>query len=219
VQYLLNGSNWDLTDPLSIPNLFFQHIWISLVSVLIGLAIAVPISLLLVRYSRFYPTAITTASIIYTLPSLALMAFLIPVTGLNPPTVIIPLVAYTQVVLIRNIVAAIRAVDPTLVEVGRAMGMNARQVQLRVVMPLAAPIIIAGLRVTTVTTIGIAAVAPLFGVPDLGYLVTIGFANYYFDQVLAGAITIAVVAVGADLLLLGVQAWINRGRPTVIAAS
>jgi len=219
VQYLLNGANWDFTDPMSVPNLLGDHIQITVISVLIGLAIAFPIALLLVRYTRFYPSAITVASIIYTLPSLAFMALLIPVFQLNLPTVLIPLVLYTQVVLIRNIVAAIRSVDPTLVEVGRAMGMNSRQLQLRVVLPLAAPIIIAGLRVTTVTTIGIASIAPLFGVENLGYLITDGLALSYSDQILAGAIMLTIVALGADLLLLGVQSFINRGRAGVVAVN
>jgi osmoprotectant transport system permease protein len=219
MHYLLDGANWDITDPMSVPNLLIDHIEITLISVLIGLIIAFPISLLLVRYSRFYPTTITVAGIIYTLPSLAFMAFLIPFTKLSNATVIIPLVLYTQVVLIRNIVAAIRSIDPTLIEVGRAMGMNSTQLQLRVVLPLATPIIIAGLRVTTVTTIGIASIAPLFGVENLGYLITDGLALSYTDMILAGAIMLTVVAVGADLLLLGVQSMINRGRTAVIAAS
>lgn len=217
--YLLNGSNWDLADPMSIPNLLLDHIEITLICVLIGLAIALPVSLLLVRYSRFYPPAITAASIIYTLPSLAFMAFLIPVFGLAPLTVMLPLVLYTQVVLIRNIVAAIRAVDPTLIEVGRAMGMNSIQLQLRVVLPLAAPIIIAGIRVATVTTIGIAAIGSLFGTYNLGYLITDGLALSYRDMILAGAIMLTILALGTDLLLLGVQNLINRGGVAVIAAS
>lgn len=219
MQYLLNGAYWDVTDPTSIPNLFLQHIWITIITMVIGVAIATPISLALVRYTRFYPAAITAASILYTLPSLAFMAFLIPFTGLSPATVIIPLVLYTQVVLIRNFVAAIRSVDPTLVEVGRAMGMNGTQLQWRVVLPLAAPIIIAGLRVTTVTTIGIASIAPLFGTEDLGFLITDGIATSYNDQILAGAIAIAILAIGADLALLGLQSWINRGRPAVVVAN
>jgi osmoprotectant transport system permease protein len=219
VQYILNGANWDPTDPYGIPILLLEHIQITLISVLIGLVIAFPVSLLLVRYTRLYPTAITAASIIYTLPSLAFMAFLIPFTQLTPATVIIPLVLYTQVVLIRNIVAAIRSIDPTLIEVGRAMGMNNVQVQLRVVLPLAAPIIIAGLRVTTVTTIGIAAIGTYFGVDNLGYLIKEGLVNYYFNQILAGAILLTVVALGADLVLLGVQSLINRGRTAVIGVS
>ncbi len=219
MQYLLNGANWDPTDPYGIPMLFLDHIEITLFSVLVGLLIAFPISLLLVRYTRLYPTAITAASIIYTLPSLAFMAFLIPFTKLTPATVIIPLVLYTQVVLIRNIVAAIHSIDPTLIEVGRAMGMNNAQVQMRVVLPLAAPIIIAGLRVTTVTTIGIATIAPLFGIENLGFLITDGIYSSYYDKTLAGAILITAIAVGADLLLLGVQSFINRGHTAVIAAS
>lgn len=219
MQYLLDGSNWDITDPQSVTNLLFDHIEITLLCMLVGLAIALPISLLLVRYSRWYPSTITVASIIYTLPSLAFMAFLIPLTKLTPATVFIPLVLYTQVVLIRNIVAAIRSIDPTLLEVGRAMGMNSVQLQLRVVLPLAAPVIIAGLRVATVTTIGIASIGPLFGTNNLGWLVTQGLNLAYYDMVLAGAIMLTVVAVGADLLLLGVQSLINRGHAVVLAAS
>ncbi|HEY8325420.1 MAG: ABC transporter permease [Ktedonobacterales bacterium] len=219
MQYLLNGSNWDFTDPQSVPNLLVNHLVITVLAMLVGLAIALPISFLLARYTRFYPTAITTASIIYTLPSLAFMAFLIPFTQLSPLTVFIPLVLYTQVVLIRNTVAAIRSIDPTLVEVGRAMGMNNVQVQLRVVLPLAAPIIIAGIRVTTVTTIGIAAIGPLFGTQNLGFLITDGLALSYNDMILAGAIMLTILAIGTDLLLLGVQNRINRGGVAVIAAS
>ncbi len=219
MQYLLDASNWDITDPQSVPNLLLDHIEITLLCMLVGLAIALPISLLLVRHSRWYPPTITIASIIYTLPSLAFMAFLIPITKLTPATVFIPLVLYTQVVLIRNIVAAIRSIDPTLLEVGRAMGMNNVQLQLRVVLPLAAPVIIAGLRVATVTTIGIASIGPLFGTNNLGWLVTQGLNLAYYDMVLAGAIMLTVLAVGADLLLLGLQSLLNRGHVAALAAS
>lgn len=219
MQYLLNGSNWDLADPQSVPNLLVNHLVITVLAMLVGLAIALPISFLLARYTRFYPSAITVASIIYTLPSLAFMAFLIPFTLLSPLTVFIPLVLYTQVVLIRNTVAAIRSIDPTLIEVGRAMGMSNLQVQLRVILPLAAPIIIAGIRVTTVTTIGIAAIGPLFGTQNLGYLITDGLALSYNDMILAGAIMLTILALGTDLLLLGVQNLINRGHDEVIAAA
>lgn len=218
MQYILNGYNWDLSDPSSIPNLLFQHLIITVESIAIALVIAVPIALLAARYTRIYVPAVTTASILYTLPSLAFMALLIPWFGLNPPTVIIPLVLYAQVVLIRNIVAAVRAVDPGLVEVGRAMGMNGWQLQSRVVLPLALPIIVAGLRVATVTTIGIAAIAPLFGVPNLGTLIFQGFNFSYKDQVLAGVILVSLLAIFADLLLLGLQRWLGRGREIVPAA-
>jgi osmoprotectant transport system permease protein len=218
MNYILNSAYWNLSDPTSIPNLFIGHVAITLVSVVLGFIIAFAISLVVMRYARAYVPTTTIAGIIYTLPSLAFMAFLIPFTGLSPATVIIPLVLYTQIVLIRNIVAAIRAVDPALIEVGRAMGMNTTQLQLRVMLPLALPVIVAGLRVATVTTIGIASIAPLFGVEDLGYLIFQGINFSYSDQVLAGVILVSALAVGVDLLLLGLQALLSKGRSLPSAA-
>src|SRR5215468_9863884 len=171
MSYIFNGYNWDLSDPQSIPNLFLAHLSITVISVVLGVIIAFPIALLLMRFKRLYLPVVTTAGIIYTLPSIALFVLLIPLTGLEAPTIIIPLVAYTQIVLIRNIIAAIHAVDPGLVDVGRAMGMNGFQVQTRVVLPLALPVIVAGLRVATVTTIGIATLSFAIGVPTLGLII------------------------------------------------
>jgi osmoprotectant transport system permease protein len=216
--YLLNPFNYDLSDPSSIPNLVLEHIYIVAVSLVLGLLIAVPVALLVARFRRLYTPTITVASIIYTLPSLVVVALLLRVTGLTATTVIIPLAAYTQVVLIRNIVAAIDAVDPALVEVGRAMGMNARQVQVRVVFPLALPIIVAGLRIVTVTNIGIATVGGLVAAGGLGSLIYGGITYLpNTDQIVAGAVLVALLAVVADLLLLGLQRLLSRGRDTSVA--
>src|ERR1051326_4043619 len=212
MSYLFNKYNWDITDSQSIPNLLLAHLSITVISLGIALAIAIPLSFLLARYRRLYLPIITTAGIIYTLPSLAVVAILVPITGLTATTIIIPLIAYAQVVLIRNIVTAITGVDPALIEVGRAMGMSNLQVQWRVVLPLALPVIIAGIRVTTVTTIGIATVGSLVGANDLGDLIFTGIANNYDEQVLAGAILVSALALTADLLLLALQAVLNRGR-------
>jgi osmoprotectant transport system permease protein len=218
MSYILDGYNWDLSDPTSIPNLLFQHLIITGISLAIGLLIAVPVGVLAARYTKIYLPAVTAAGVLYTLPSLAFMALLIPFTGLNPPTVIIPLVLYTQVVLIRNIVAAIRAVDPALLEVGRAMGMTERQVLLRVSLPLALPVIVAGIRVAAVTTIGIAAIGPLFGVPNLGYLIFQGFNFRINVQIEAGVILVSALAISVDLLLLALQSFLSRGRQIVAVA-
>jgi osmoprotectant transport system permease protein len=211
MSYILDPTNWDITDPESIPNLLFAHLSITGISLFIGLILAFPIALLVVRYQRLYLPVITGAGIIYTIPSLALLALLVPFTGLSALTIIIPLVLYAQIVLIRNIVAAIRAVDPQLVEVGRAMGMNQTQLLLRIVLPLALPVIVAGIRVATVTTIGIATLAPLIGVADLGTIIFRGrdFASVTLEA--GGVILVCVLAVGADLLLLGLQTALNRG--------
>ncbi len=211
MSYILDPANWDITDPTSIPNLLLAHLSITGVSLLIGLVIAFPIALLIARYRRLYLPVITAAGIIYTIPSLALLAFLVPLTGLNAPTIIIPLVLYAQIVLIRNIVAAVRAVDPQLVEVGRAMGMNQTQLLLRVVLPLSLPVIVAGIRVATVTTIGIATLAPLIGVADLGTIIFRGldFASVTLES--AGVILVCALAIGADLLLLALQTALSGG--------
>lgn len=215
MSYLLDPYNWDITDPNSIPSLLLQHLYITGVSLLLGLVIAVPIALLIARHRRLYGPTITAASIVYTLPSLAVVGVLVGVRGfgLSANTVIAPLVAYTQVVLIRNIIAAIDAVDPALIEVGRAMGMSARQVQLRVVFPLALPIVIAGVRVATVTNIGIATVGGLVGAGGLGVLI-FGGITYLpnTDQIAAGAILVTLLAVATDLLLLGLQRVLSRGQ-------
>lgn len=218
MHYLLSPYNYDLTDPESIPNLFLQHLYLVGITMVISLIIAIPLGLLAARYRRLYLPLITTTDLIYTIPSIAAMALLIPVTGLTAPTAIIPLVLYTQLVLIRNTVAAIKGIDPLLLEVGWAMGMNPRQLFLRVTLPLALPVMVAGIRVATVTTVGIATFASLVGDGGLGDLIFKNITNNDLDAVIAGAILIALFAVLADLLLLSLQVVLNRGRSAVSVA-
>jgi osmoprotectant transport system permease protein len=222
MQFLLRPANWDLSDPTSIPYLFANHLYITGLTLLIGLLIAFPLALLIVRYTRLNLPVQTAASILYTIPSFAFLAYMIRITGLSLTTILVPLIAYAQVVLIRNIVAAIRAVDPTLVEVGRAMGMNRVQLQRRVVLPLALPIIVAGIRVVAVTTIGIATLGPYVGAQNLGKLIFDGInlrgGDFSWNgEIMAGAILITALALSVDLLLLGLQRWLNRGAQVALA--
>ncbi len=218
MNYLLNPLHYDLSDQSSIPSLLLQHLTIVGISMLISLIIALPLGLFVARYRPFYLPVITTMGLLYTIPGLALLAFLIPVTGLSSATIIIPLVLYTQLVLIRNVVAAVNGINPLLPEVGRAMGMNGQQMLLRVTLPLALPVIIAGIRVATVTTIGIASLASLVGQGGLGDLIFTGIQNQNYDQVGAGAIVIALLAIFFDLALLGIQIALNRGRSAIAVA-
>jgi osmoprotectant transport system permease protein len=211
MDFLLRPANWDLTDTSSIPYLFVDHLYITGLTLLIGLLIAFPIAFLLVRYTRLNLPVQTAASILYTIPSFAFLAYMIRITGFTLATILVPLIAYAQVVLIRNIVAAVRAVDPTLVEVGRAMGMNRVQLQRRVVLPLSLPIIVAGIRVVAVTTIGIATLGPYVGTQNLGTLIYDGIYLGRNSEIVAGAILITALAITVDLLLLGVQRLLNRG--------
>ncbi len=212
MSYLLDPSNYDLTDPSSIPNLLLQHLMIVGLSLLIAMLIAIPLGFLIARNQTIQRPIISTAGLLYTIPGIALLAYLIPFTGLTLGTIIIPLVLYAQLVLIRNTVAGVNSIDPNLLEVGRAMGMSRFQLLFRVSLPLALPLIVAGIRVATVTSIGIATLASLVGDGGLGDLIFVGIHNLNLNQVFAGGVVVALLAIVADILLLGLQTLFNRGR-------
>lgn len=218
MHYIFQPYNYDLTDPNSIPNLFLGHLYLVGITMVISLIVAIPLGILVTRYRRLYLPIVTISGLLYTIPSIAAFGIFIAITGLSPATAIIPLVLYNQLVLIRNTAAAIGGVDPLLIEVGRAMGMKPLQLLLRVTLPLALPVIVAGVRVATVTTVGIAALAALAGQGGLGNLIFQNISSGDTDAVVGGAILIALFALLADLVLLGVQLALNRGRSAVVAA-
>ena len=218
MHYILQSSNYNLSDPESIPRLFLDHLTLVGIVMLISLIIAIPVGILVARNQRLYLPVITISGFLYTIPSIAAFGLLLPITGLTPATAIIPLVIYNQLVLIRNTAAAINGIDPLLIEVGRAMGMKPQQIFFRVTFPLALPVIVAGIRIATVTTVGIAALASLVGQNTLGDLVFMNITLFDFDGIAAGAILTAVFAIVADLLLLALQAGLNRGRGAVSLA-
>jgi osmoprotectant transport system permease protein len=218
MHYILQPYNYDLSDPESIPNLFLKHLSLVGITMLISIIIAIPVGILVARNRRLYFPVISVSGLLYTIPSIAAFALLIPITGLTPATAIIPLVLYNELVLIRNTAAGINGIDPLLIEVGRAMGMKSRQVLFRVTLPLALPVIVAGIRIATVTTVGIAALATLVGQSTLGDLIFQNIASGDMDAVVAGAILTALLAITADLLLLALQVWLNRGRSALSVA-
>ena len=218
MHYLLQSYNYNLTDPQSIPNLFLKHLTLVLIIMLISIIIGIPLGLLVSRYKRLYLPLITASGLLYTIPSIAAFALLIPITGISPATAIIPLVLYNQLVLIRNTVAAVNGIDPLLLEVGRAMGMKPQQLLFQVTLPLALPVIVAGIRIATVTTIGIVALASLVGQSTLGDLIFMNLAFFDPDPIAAGAILMAAFAIIADLLLLSLQVALNRGRSALSVA-
>jgi osmoprotectant transport system permease protein len=218
MQYIFQSYNWNLADPESIPNLFVKHLTLVGIVMLISLIIAIPVGLLVARYRRLYLPVISLSGFLYTIPSIAAFALLIPFTLLTPATVIIPLVLYNQLVLIRNTAAAVNGIDPALIDVGRAMGMKRYQLLFRVTLPLALPVIVAGIRIATVTTIGIAALGSLVGQSTLGDLIFMNLAFFDPNPITAGAILTATLAIAADLLLLALQAALNRGRGAVSLA-
>ena len=194
-----------------------NHLLLTGLAVGIGFAISLPLALLAVRRRWTYTPVTSVAGILYTIPSLALFALLVPVTGFSVLTADIGLVSYTLLILIRNIVAGLDGVPADVKEAAVGMGYSPRQVLTRVELPLALPVIVAGLRVATVTTIGLVTVTSLIGLSNLGQFILDGINRLFNTPLLLGAVLSIALAVVADLALLGAQRLIApwsraRGR-------
>lgn len=184
-----------------------EHVWLTVLAVGIGLAIALPVSIYVHRHRRLYPVAAGLAGTLYTIPSIAFLGLLIPFLGLSTRTAVIPLVAYTLLIFIRNIVTGLDGVPEDLKEAAVGMGYSRRQLRWRVEIPLALPAIVAGVRLATVSTIGLVTVTALIGKGGLGQLLLQGFRNLLprTTAVTIGAVLSVLLAVVAEILLLRAQ--------------
>ena len=182
-----------------------EHLLLTVVAVAVGFVVAFAIALASFRWPRAYGPATWVAGILYTIPSLALFALLIPFTGLTLLTAEIGLVGYTLLILLRNIVAGIRAVPADATEAAAGMGYTAAQALWRVQLPLALPVIVAGIRVATITTIGLVTVTALIGQGGLGYFILLGIQRFFSTPLLLGAFLSVALAVAADALLVLAQ--------------
>lgn len=180
---------------------FVEHVSLTVQSLLIALAIALPIGILLTRVKWLEGPVLGVLGLLYTIPSLSLLVLLIPWVGLGPDNAIIVLVIYAQIILVRNIVVGLNGVDRATVEAARGMGMNGWQRLWRVELPLALPVILAGVRIATVAIIGIATVAALIRGGGLGTLLFQGVARNSTDRIVAGAFGAALLAGIANGLL------------------
>jgi osmoprotectant transport system permease protein len=179
-----------------------EHVELAVIAVAVGLVIAVPLSVLAYRHTRFHPPVTWVAGVLYTIPSIALFVVLIPLTGLTDLTVEIGLVSYTLLILIRNTVAGLRGVSENLKEAATGMGYTRRQLLWRVELPVAVPAIVAGVRVATVSTIGLVAVGFIVGKGGLGELIIDGLDRFYTPEVVVGGVLSIALALVADAALL-----------------
>jgi osmoprotectant transport system permease protein len=189
----------DLTDAL------VQHVEIVVASVLLGLAVAVPLALLARRYRRLEGLIVGTTTAIYTIPSLALYSLLVPITGLGVTTVVIGLGLYSLTILVRNILEGLRAVPAEVRESALGMGYAARRMLWRVEVPLALPTIMAGLRVATVSAVALTTVGSILDYGGLGDLLVEGTRTDFKVQVLATSVLCVLLAITLDLVLVGLQ--------------
>lgn len=176
-----------------------EHVVLTLIGVGFGVLIAFPLTLLIHRRRRLIGPVLGFAGILYAIPSLALFGLLIPVTGIGLVTAEIALVSYTLLILIRNGLTGLDGVAPEIVEAATGMGHTRIQQLWRVQLPLAIPVIIAGIRIATVTTIGLVAVTALIGQGGLGFvIITIGINRFFPTAILVGVGLSVLLAVLAD---------------------
>ncbi|WP_405582903.1 ABC transporter permease [Streptomyces sp. NBC_01190] len=193
-----------------------QHIWLTAVSVAIGLLVAFPLALTARRWRPLAGPVLAVTTVLYTVPSLAMFSLLLPFFGISPSLVVTGLVLYSLTILVRNILAGLAAVPEDVREAARAMGYGPLRQLLTVELPLALPALMAGLRIATVSTVALTTVGAIIDYGGLGNLLVAGISSNFKAQVLAASVLCVVIALAADALLLGVQwlitPWTHRGR-------
>jgi osmoprotectant transport system permease protein len=197
---------WIGQHPEEIWSAVNQHLQLTLIAVGIGLVLSFPLALVAWRWRRWERPVYGVTGILFTIPSLALFAFLIPITGLGRTTAEIGLVSYTLLILVRNIVAGLDSVPAEVRDAARGLGYGPARQLLRIDLPLATPTVFAGIRLAVVTTIGLVAVASFAGAGGgLGTLISLGYQNGFRTQIVLGSILSVLLAVVLDAALLLTQ--------------
>jgi len=198
MRYLIN-------NPDKVLDLLGEHLVMAGTALVISLLIALPLSVLLAKWPRLATVVMGVLGALYTIPSIALLILLLPIFGLNQRSVIVALIIYTQIILVRNLVAGLNGVPAAMLEAAKGMGMNGWQRWSRVQLPLAMPVILAGVRLAMVVAIAIATIGAKFGAGGLGTLLFEGIAQNRYDKILAGSLVVALTALIANALLLRLE--------------
>lgn len=198
---------WILEHLDDLGEAILQHLQLTILPLAIGFVLSLILAVWAVRQPRVYGPVTAITGILYTIPSLAAFAVLRPITGLSLLTAIIPLTTYTLLILVRNIVAGFNAVPADVLEAAEGMGYTRQQRLVRVELPLAIPLMLAGLRLASVTTIGLATVVAVLGnsFGGLGQLITEGIQTLFPTKYLLGATLSVLLAFVADFLLVSVE--------------
>lgn len=208
--------SWALSNAGMLAHLTGQNAYLALVPVLIGLAVSIPLGVLCVRYGWLYPPVLGVTSILYALPALALFVVLIAYTGLTDTTVMIPLGVYSLAAVFPSVVDGLRAVPEPVRQAAVAMGFGTWRRLVQVELPVAVPVVIAGLRVAAVSSISLVSVGALIGTGGLGYLFTDGEARGFPTEIVVGVILIIVLALVTDAVLVLARRlltpWQRSGR-------
>jgi osmoprotectant transport system permease protein len=195
-----------------------EHVTMTVIAVAVGFAIAMALSLLALQWRASYGPITWFTGILYTIPSLALFTFFIPFFGLSLITAEIALVSYTLLILVRNIVAGVEGVPDPVVESARGMGMTNRDLFVGVQLPLAMPVVIAGIRIAAVSTIGLVTVTALIGQGGYGVFILRGIRRQFPTEILVGTLLSVLLALTVDALLVALERrltpWARRRETT-----
>jgi len=199
--------NWD-----QVAIALWEHVAISLTALTIAFALSLAIGIVAARRPRVYSVALGISGFLYTIPTLAFLALLIPIVGLGRTNAIIAMVAFSLLILVRNITTGIRTVPADVVDSARGMGMSPLQILAQVELPLASPVIVAGLRVAAVTVISVTVVAAYINAGGLGTLIFNGIAGDHPPKIWAGALTACALAIAVDLSLAAIERRLRRAH-------
>ncbi len=198
------ANNWD-----QVFTALVEHVVIAFTSLAIAFAVSLIVGIWAARHDRVFRWALAISGLLYTIPTLAFLALLIPIVGLGKTNAIICMVAFSLMILIRNVAVGLREVSADVVEAARGMGMAPREILVRIELPLALPVIVAGLRIATVTVISVAVVAAYVNAGGLGTLIFSGISNDHAPKIWTGALTACLLAVVADLSLARLETWLR----------
>ncbi|WP_030456523.1 ABC transporter permease [Herbidospora cretacea] len=197
--------NWDNGGPTSVKVLLENHVVMAFVPVIAGLLIAIPLGLACARYRWLYQPTVGIMNVVYSLPSLALFSILLSVTGLTQTTVIIPLTLFSLAVLIPAVVDGMRSVPDHVRQSAVAMGFQPYRRLVSVELPIAVPVVLAGLRVAAVSSISLVSVGALIGQGGLGYLFIDGWQRQFYTPIVVGIVLVVALALVADLVIIAAQ--------------
>jgi osmoprotectant transport system permease protein len=186
------------------------HVLLTLGALLIAALIALPLGWLLHQRRGLAAPVLGVLGIIYTIPSIALIIFMIPLFGLNARSVLAALILYCQVILVRNTLAGLDGVSPAVLEAARGMGMSPAQIALRIQFPLALPVILAGVRIAAVTSVAIATIGAKFGAGGLGVLLFDGITQNRSDKIVLGTVLVGLLALALSRGLLFLEQRIEK---------
>ena len=181
--------------------LFLEHLQLTLLALFFSLLIALPLGVLIVRVKWLQGPVMSVLGIFYTIPSLSLFVLLIPVFGLGKTSAVIALVGYAQLLLVRNWIVGLSNVDPAMIEAARGMGMSNWQRFIQVEFPLALPMLLAGIRLATLSSIGIGTIAAFINAGGLGRLLFQGVTTANYDKIVTGSLAVSILAIGVNYFL------------------